>query len=104
MVNVRTKKATKCRNGYEHLYVIGDSHDSYIYNLSYSYLGGKMILHDFTVRICRQTANTKRTVDAFSYKAEEPDFKELTTDELNKLYLEAQSIMARIQTMLEMKG
>lgn len=64
-----------------------------------------LIIHDFTVKICRQTLNSSKTADKqpYFYKAEEPDFKELTTDELNHLYLEAQSIMARVQTMLEMR-
>ena len=60
----------------------------------------------YTVKICRQDLNTTKTAKdtPFFYKAEEPDFKEMTTDQLNHLYLEAQSIMARIQTMLESKG
>ena len=65
-----------------------------------------MVVYDFTVKICRQTINTTKTAKdvPYFYKAEEPDFKEMTTDELNHLYLEAQSIMARVQTILEMKG
>lgn len=65
-----------------------------------------MILFEFTVKICRQTANTTKTAKdvPYFYKAEEPDFKELTTQELNKLYLEAQAIMAHVQMVLETKG
>lgn len=65
-----------------------------------------MTIYDFTVRVCKQTLNnTKSAKDMpFLYKAQEPNFNELTTDQLNHLYLEAQSIMARVQTMLEMKG
>lgn len=65
-----------------------------------------MIVYDFTVKICRQTLNTTKNAkdNPYFYKAEEPDFKDMTTDQLNHLYLEAQSIMARVQTMLEMKG
>jgi hypothetical protein len=58
---------------------------------------------DYTVKICKQTLNTKKG-EAYLYKAEEPDFKELTTQELNKLYLDAQEIEARIQTMLAQRG
>lgn len=63
-------------------------------------------IHDFTVKICRQTLNSSKTADKqpYFYKAEEPDFKELTTDELNHLYLEALSIEVRLQNMLQMRG
>lgn len=54
---------------------------------------------DFTVKICRQTLKPKK--GNYVYTAEEPDFKELTTQELNKLYLDAQAIMAQVQVMLE---
>ena len=65
-----------------------------------------LVIYDFTVKICRQELNITKTAKdkPYFYKAEEPDFKEMTTDQLNHLYLEAQSIMARIQTMLESKG
>lgn len=65
-----------------------------------------LVIHDFTVKICRQTLNTSKTADKmpYFYKAEEPDFKELTTDQLNKLYLDAQTIMAHVQMVLETKG
>ena len=65
-----------------------------------------MIVHNWTVKICSQAINTKPSAKdiPYFYKAEEPEFKDLTTDELNHLYLEAQSIMARIQTMLQAKG
>jgi hypothetical protein len=64
-----------------------------------------MIVHDFTVKICRQTLNTKASAKdtPYFYKAEEPDFKELTTDQLNHLYEQALKIETRIQTMLEQR-
>jgi len=67
---------------------------------------GRLCIMDFTVKICRQTLNTTKSAKdtPFIYKAEEPDFKECTTDQLNKLYLEAQAIEARIQTMLQQRG
>jgi len=60
----------------------------------------------YTVKICRQEVNTTKSAKdtPYFYKVEEPDFKELTTDQLNFLYLEAQSIQARIQMMLEQRG
>jgi len=66
---------------------------------------GYLCIMDYTVKICRQTLNTTKTAKEvpYFYKAEEPDFKELTTQELNHLYLNAQEIMARVQTMLEMR-
>ena len=65
-----------------------------------------MIVHDFTVKICRQSLNTKPSAKdtPYFYKVEAPDFKELTTDQLNKLYLDAQEIMAHVQMVLETKG
>ena len=65
-----------------------------------------LVIYDFTVKICRQTLNTTKTASTVPYffKAEEPDFKELTTDQLNKLYLDAQAIESRIQTMLIQRG
>lgn len=62
-----------------------------------------LIIHDYTVKICRQTLNTKKG-DPYIYKAEDPDFKDLTTQELNHLYLQAQEIEARLQTMLAQRG
>lgn len=66
---------------------------------------GYLCIMDYTVKICKQTLNTTKTAKdvPYFYKAEEPDFKELTTDQLNKLYLDARSIMERVQTMLEQK-
>ena len=60
----------------------------------------------YTVKICRQDVNTTKTAKdvPYFYKAEEPDFKELTTQELNHLFLQAQGIEARIQTMLAQRG
>ncbi len=63
-------------------------------------------VYDFTVKICRQVVNTKKSAKdkPYFYNSEEPDFSKLTTDELNHIYLEAQSIEARVQTMLQQRG
>ena len=67
---------------------------------------GILKIMTYTVKICRQDVNTTKTAKdvPYFYKAEEPEFKELTTQELNKLYLDAQAIMAHIQCILETKG
>ena len=58
-----------------------------------------MILHDYAVIIATQTPNPKLPF-GFKYSREEIDLRELSNQALNKLYLEAQSIEAQIQTVL----
>ena len=67
---------------------------------------GILKIMPYTVKIVRQELNDpKKYKDApYKYEIQEPDFKSLSTQELNKLYLDAQAIMAQVQTMLEMKG
>ena len=71
-------------------------------------IGKTLYIRPYTVLIMRQKPiKDKRLKDAvypYDYSREEIDFTKLDTDELNSLYLESQSIMAKIQIMLEMKG
>ena len=64
-----------------------------------------LIIFDYTVKICKQTLNTSKSArdTPYFYKAEEPDFKECTTEQLNKLYLDAELIMIQLKKMLEMR-
>lgn len=64
-----------------------------------------MIIQNFTVKVCRQSLSTKSTAkdNPYLYKAEEPNFSKLTTDELNHLYLSAMEIAARLQNMLDQR-
>lgn len=58
----------------------------------------------FTVKICKQIEMLNSKTKPILYKVEEPNFQSMATDELNHLYLEAQSIMTRVQTMLQARG
>ena len=71
-------------------------------------IGKTLYIRPYTVLVMRQKPiKDKRLKDSkygYDYSREEIDFTKLTTDELNQLYLESQSIMAKIQTMLEMRS
>lgn len=71
-------------------------------------IGKSLYIRPYTVLIMRQKPiRDKRLKTALypcDYSREEIDFKQLTVDELNNLYLEAQEIEARIQTMLAQRG
>ena len=63
-----------------------------------------MILHDYAVIIAQQTVNPKLP-HGFKYtRPEVVDLTQLTNQELNKLYLEAQSIYTQLQEVLQERG
>ena len=66
-----------------------------------------MIIFDYTVLIAKQSLNTTKTAKdkPFFYdKPESLDLRQLTNQELNKLYLEAQSVYTQIQEVLTERG
>ena len=67
---------------------------------------GYLCVMDYTVLIMKQTLADQHK-HPFGYTYERPeklDLSNLTTAELNQLYLQAQEIEARIQTMLSQRG
>ena len=71
-------------------------------------IGKSLYIRPYTVLVMRQKPikdkRLKTSPHPYDYSREEIDFTKLDTDELNHLYLESQSIMAKIQTMLEMRS
>ena len=65
-----------------------------------------MIIHDYTVILAKQTLNTTKTAkdNPYFYDKKDIDLRELTNQELNKLYLEAQSIETQLQTVMLSRG
>ena len=67
-------------------------------------IGKSLYIRPYTVLIMRQKPikdkRLKTSPHPYDYSREEIDFTKVDTDELNQLYLEAQAIEARIQTML----
>ena len=71
-------------------------------------IGKSLYIRPYKVLIMRQKPikdkRLKTAVYPYDYSREEIDFKTLSTDELNHLYLEAQAIEAQIQNMLAERG
>jgi len=65
-----------------------------------------MIIHDYTVILAKQTLNTTKTAKdhPLFYDKTDVDLRNLTNQELNKLYLEAQSIYTQLQEILQQRG
>ena len=61
-----------------------------------------MFIHDYTVKLCKQVLNTTKTAKDTPYfyyptKLSMDDLKELTQDELDHIYSEAQEITSLIE-------
>ena len=71
-------------------------------------IGKTLYIRPYTVLVMRQKPikdkRLKNSVYPYDYSREEIDFKALSTEDLNHLYLQAQEIEAQIQTMLSQRG
>ena len=67
---------------------------------------GILKIMPYTVKIvCQELNDPKKYKDApYKYTVEAVDLSKLTTEELNKMYLEAQAIESQIQMNLQLRG